>query len=83
MKKQKGDIGILDEVMLRVPAVNIVGGKSVTVLNYGGIIDYDEDFISFSTSVGVIALSGKGFTIKSITDEEIILEGEVSGLEIK
>jgi len=83
VKKQKNDVGILDEVMLKIPSVTIAGGKNVTILNYGGIIDYDEEFMSFSTSIGVIKLMGLNFQIKTITDEEITLEGEVSGMEIK
>lgn len=83
MKKQKSDVSILDEVMLKVPTINIVGGRSVTVLNYGGIIDYSEEIMSFSTTVGAIKLFGKNFVIKTITDEEITLEGNVSGMEIK
>ena len=83
MKKQKNDVSILDEVMLKVPAISIIGGKSVTVLNYGGIIDYSDEFMSFSTSIGAIKLSGKNFVIKTITDEEITLEGDISGMEIK
>lgn len=83
MKKQKKDPGVLDALMLKIPAVHILGGKNITIENYGGIIDYDEEFLSFDTSIGIVKIFGKCFTIKTITDDEITLVGEVEGLSIK
>ena len=89
MKKKKNAekiveaIGLPKDTTLMKPTITISGNDEISIINYGGIIDYDENFISFSTSAGVMELCGKDFVIKEITDEDIMLFGEISGFQIK
>ncbi len=88
MKKKKAEkiidaVGFPKEAVLSLPTITISLGSEVSIVNYGGIIDYDDNFISFSTGRGVVEISGKDFTIKSITDEDITLAGEIEGLRVK
>ena len=76
-------IGFPKDAVLSLPTITISLGSDVSIVNYGGIIDYDDNFISFSTSKGIVEISGSSFAIKSITDEDITLSGEISGLLVK
>ena len=89
MKKKKraekiiDAIGLPKDTALMKPTITISGNNEISIINYGGIIDYDENFMSFSTSAGVMELRGKDLVIKEITDEDIAIIGEISGFEIK
>ena len=76
-------IGLPKETALMKPTITISGNDEISIINYGGIIDYNENLMSFSTSSGIMELEGKDFVIKEITDEDISLVGEISGFRIK
>ena len=71
------------EDILSLPFIKVIGNDEITLGNYGGIIDYRDDFVSFSTSMGIVEIKGREFIIKSITDEEIFLMGKISQFEIR
>ena len=88
MKKKRAEkvvdmVGFPKEDVLSVPKITIYLGSEAEIVNYGGIIDYDDSFISLSTPRGVVEISGKNFLIKSVTDEDITLSGEIGELKVK
>ena len=51
MKKKKAEkiidaVGFPKDAVLSLPTITISLGSEVSIVNYGGIIDYDENFIS-------------------------------------
>jgi len=87
-KKKRGEkiadaLQFPKEVILSMPCVKVLGDSEITIENYGGIIDYTEKTASFTTSMGIIEIRGDDFSIKSITDDDVILSGRISGFEIK
>ena len=71
------------EEVLTIPCLKVFGDGEIFLGNYGGIIDYNENFVSFATSMGIVEIKGYDFIIKSITDEDVSLSGKISQFEIK
>lgn len=68
------------DITLDIPKLTIIGTESVTIENHKGVINYCDNKISINTGCGILAISGKKLTIKSIVQEEIIIFGEISGI---
>lgn len=69
------------EVVLNVPKITMIGTGDLIIENYKGIIEYSNDRIRINTGVGVIKISGNRLTIKEITSEDIMVNGDISSLE--
>jgi sporulation protein YqfC len=85
-KNAKAVVGALDlppEIILGIPKITVLPENEATIQNHKGIIEYTDNFVTVNTSMGVVKLSGQKLFIKSITDEEIQIEGSVVGFEIK
>lgn len=69
------------EIMLGLPLVSLVGQEEVTVENYKGILEYDEENVRIGTSAGILRLWGKGLCLKQLTAECLVITGVLEGLE--
>lgn len=69
------------EIVLNIPKTTIVGNGDMIIENYKGIIEYDNARIRVNTGIGVVRVSGSGLLIREITSEDIIICGEIRGLE--
>lgn len=70
------------ELVLGMPRFVVLGDREATVENYKGIIEYDESRVLLNTSMGLFSLTGEGLNIKTITDDDITIEGRILGFEI-
>lgn len=70
-----------EELFLNLSKVTIVGKKEVSIENYKGIIEYENEVIRVNTSDGIIKISGKNLEIISIITEEILIGGNICGVE--
>lgn len=71
------------EVILSTPCIKMLGDGEVSIENYGGIVDFNENNVSFATAMGIVEIRGEKISIKSITDEDAALTGKFFALEIK
>ena len=69
------------EVVLDLPKLTVYGSNQATVENYGGIIEYDEAHVRLKTNVKVISISGKNLELKTITDVDVLVEGDIDKIE--
>ncbi len=69
------------EVVLDLPKLTVYGDSQLTVENYSGILQYTDEYIRLKTSGKAIAVSGKGLELRAITDVDVLIEGEILGIE--
>ncbi|MCX7903785.1 MAG: sporulation protein YqfC [Caloramator sp.] len=72
---------IPEEIVLDVPAIKIVSNNKIIIENHKGIIEYGKTNVRINSKIGIVALKGDNFVIKYITQEEILLEGEIELVE--
>ena len=53
----------------------------MTIENYKGILEYDEESVRIGTAAGTLRLSGKGLCLKQLTAECLVVTGALDGLE--
>lgn len=70
------------EVILNLPVIMMVGGKSLILENHKGILEYSRERIRVRLVKGEITLTGRNLVIQSISDEEIQIRGEVTGVNL-
>lgn len=68
------------ELLLNLPLIMMVGGRSLILENHKGILEYSRERIRIRLIKGELVLTGPNLVIQSITDEEIQIKGEVTGL---
>ena len=69
------------EILLNLPLLTLIGREDVTIENYKGILEYSEEVVRISTAAGVVRLKGRGFCLKQMTAECIVITGSVESLE--
>lgn len=67
------------EVMLNLPLIMMVGGKSLILENHRGILEYSRERIRIRLAKGEIMLNGRNLLIQSISNEEIQIKGDLTG----
>ncbi len=90
-KKEKSDVNLKEkltevlelpkEIMLNVPKLTLLGNKDLIIENYKGIVEYEENRVRVNTAIGVIKITGSNLTIREITSEDIMVNGEIISLE--
>ena len=71
------------DVMLGIPSISVLGDREATIQNYKGIVEYDDKKVVLNTSLGIFTVTGEELDIKTVTDDDITLEGKVTGFDIK
>lgn len=91
MRKQKKEpfcekivdaVDMPKEVILGYPKITIISDREITVENYKGILEYENNIIRLNTSMGIVAIEGENLDISSITDTDISLCGRVVKTEL-
>jgi len=62
------------------PKITITGREQITVENFLGLISFSPEEVRLETTVGELALTGKGFVLKTILPTELHIEGQLSSL---
>lgn len=68
------------EVMLNLPLMMMVGGRSLILENHRGILEYSRERIRIRLVKGELTLTGRNMLIQSISDEELQIKGEITGV---
>lgn len=69
------------EIVLDIPKLVFVGNKELSIENYKGIIEYSENIIRINTNTHMLKITGYNLEIKTITEEEVLVNGNIAGLE--
>lgn len=69
------------EIVMNLPVIKITGKSEVFVENHKGIIEYTNDSLRLNTASGVIRIEGRNFYIREISQEDIIISGDIDTLE--
>lgn len=60
----------------------LLGNKELSIQNFKGIIEYDTKIIRLNTKDFMIKIWGENLNIKNINDEDITVNGKISGIEL-
>ncbi len=69
------------EVMLDLPKLTVYNDNQLTVENYSGILQYTAEYIRLKTTGKAIGISGNGLELRTITDIDVLIEGEINKIE--
>lgn len=71
------------EVVAGQPQVTITGFRRVFVENHKGLLEYGDNVISLKCGRGVIKVRGNRLDLRSMTDAEILITGEIDGVDFE
>lgn len=54
----------------------------ISIINYSKIISLEDNRISFLTDKGKIVIKGNNLTLNKLLDDEILISGDVSNIEV-
>lgn len=60
--------------------MTVIGNESVLIENYKGIIEYEDEIIRLSNNIMIF---GKQLFIEEITDDEILITGNIRNIEFE
>ena len=63
-----------------VPHIEMQGNREIIIDGCRGILEYDEDRIKLNAGSLVITFQGSGLVIKTYSENQTVLAGEVVGL---
>ncbi|MET3699285.1 sporulation protein YqfC [Bacillus oleivorans] len=66
------------DVMMDLPRITMIGQLHIYIENHKGLLSFAENEIRVLLENGQLLIKGKGFVIKAILPEEILLEGRIS-----
>ena len=69
------------DILLDIPKVTVFPEREAEIVNYGGIVQYDEKNVRVNTKYGMISVEGENLDIKSISDEAIFVVGKILKVE--
>lgn len=69
------------DVVLNIPRVTMVGDRDMMIENFKGVMEYEDTRIRVNTGSGVVRITGARLLIREITSEDIIISGEIRGVE--
>ncbi|MEW6572502.1 MAG: sporulation protein YqfC [Bacillota bacterium] len=79
-RKAAATLELPGEVALDLPKIVITGNIHVLVENHRGIVAYSPDMVRILVQAGEVAVSGGNLVLRSILEDEIIIEGEIHGV---
>ena len=65
---------------MHLPRLILTGHRELYIENYRGILEYGEDFLRIATSAKTVRVCGSALTVKSIADEALTLEGNLTSI---
>lgn len=69
------------DVIGNVPRITITGNGVIHIEGFLGIFQYDEQKTVIKVADGMVSVSGENIKISEITEEFIVLKGEIKTIE--
>ncbi len=73
-------LSIPQEIVMDVPRIVFDSNTKVYIENFKGISEYSGENIKINAGRYIISLSGEGMEIKSMTGEEVMIEGLIKAV---
>lgn len=74
-------LSIPQEIVMDVPRIVFDSNTKVYIENFKGISEYSSESIKINAGRYIISLVGEGMEIKSMTGEEVMIEGVVKTVD--
>ncbi|MGI6224633.1 MAG: sporulation protein YqfC [Peptococcales bacterium] len=65
------------DVMLDLPKLTVIGDIQIYIENHRGIIEYTNELVRLSTSLGQLIIKGEELVLRNISVEEIYIDGKI------
>ncbi|MEW9124819.1 MAG: sporulation protein YqfC [Thermotaleaceae bacterium] len=69
------------DIILDLPRITLLGDMQMYVENHKGIVEYSQIRIRVKVKNGILRITGKELSIKSIVTDEIIICGSIESVE--
>ena len=67
---------------IKAPLIEIIGNRRVLIENHSGIKEYSSERITVKKQGGSISVTGESLQLAAITNERIIITGNISSVEL-
>jgi sporulation protein YqfC len=57
------------------------GNREAVVEGCGGVLEYDETVVRIRTPGQVVRFTGRGLTIRCLTEDALVVTGYITGIE--
>ncbi len=74
-------LAIPQEIVSDVPRLVFDSNTTAYIENYKGISEYGRESIKINTGKYIISLQGEALEIKSMTTEEVVVEGIIKAVD--
>lgn len=79
-KKLANLLEIPDDIVLDLPRITLLGNMQLLIENHKGIIEYTSERVRIRLNRKELIISGIGLSLGNLQAEELIVEGEITGL---
>jgi len=73
-------LDVSKDIVLNLPRVVLIGANELTIENYEGILDYNENQICVGANGMTIKVTGKKLEIRTISSEMLFITGYVQNV---
>lgn len=71
------------DIVLDLPRVTMIGGVQLTVENHRGVLHFAPDSLRLAMEKGELEVSGEELVIRNIGTDEVLVEGRITGVQIR
>ena len=64
------------------PLLELISNKRLLIENHNGVVQYSNEIISINTSIGRYDILGFELNLKVLSDERLVIVGNISGISI-
>ncbi len=69
------------EVVFNLPVIQALGNEEVSVMNYKGLVEYNEEYVRINAGIGIIQLEGIRLVLRQVTSDHITISGRIKKIE--
>ena len=69
-----------DDVVYDLPKITLIGDIQFYIENHRGIIEYSPTLVRIAVSIGEVEVSGEMLAIRTITRDELYLDGRIQAI---
>lgn len=69
------------DIVLDLPRITLVGSQQLVLENHRGIIEYSPTRVRLALAQGELAVTGADLALVSLSEEEVIVTGNIRAIE--
>ncbi len=71
------------DTLEHVPRITMIGNLQIVIDNYRSIVTFEGTAVRIALVKGELAIRGEGLVLKVIVPEQIVIEGNIIGVEFR